>query len=140
MTTNKIAPIYGYAVCLVSIIATFIAIGMIVNAVFNYADPLHANDFSSFQPRDLSSYEAYKLNATELNGPEKNPAAPTSQLSEDEMKKAYEAAKAEKTASVKFNARKSMTNGAIVLLFAVILFFSHWKWLSRLHRDGVQTV
>ncbi|HEU5358882.1 MAG TPA: hypothetical protein VFU45_07175, partial [Gemmatimonadales bacterium] len=54
---NRIAQVYGYAVCLVAIVVALITIGSIVNSAFERANPLESG--STFGP-SLTSFDAYK--------------------------------------------------------------------------------
>ncbi len=134
---SKIAPLYGYLVCLVTIIVTFIALSMLVSAIFNYSDPIHANYYGGGSVRDVSSFEAYKVEANRvdanplISSPDKT--VTTEKLSDEDLKTAYNAARENKIASVRFNARQSMTNSSILILLSVILFVWHWRWLGRLN-------
>ncbi len=133
---NRLIPnIYGYAVCLVSIIVTLMAVSMIITSLFKFADPIHANN-NHYGPIDsYDSYEAFKINYYTGSGvhegaPQGGPATYTP--SEDSLKAAYESSRSNYIASVRSEATTSMTEGIIMLLIAAGLFFSHWRWLNKL--------
>jgi len=140
MTTfSKVAPIYGYLVCLTAIIASFIALNMLVNALFNWQDPLHASDYTVYSPRDLSSFEAYKLDANSASpasAASDTKIATTYTLTDEQLKTAYAAAKDNKITAVRFNAKRNITNAVIILIFSAVLFGSHWRWVNK-QRDAV---
>ncbi len=140
MEKNRIVPlIYGYAVCLVTIIVTFISLSMIVGSIINLQDPLraNANRFSIGPTANLSSYEAYKIdvltgrNSLAPVSSDGKPSTPAYTPSETELKTAYETAKADHIAAVKQDSTKSIANGLSLLIVAVLLFFTHWRWLTR---------
>src|SRR4026207_82812 len=71
--TNRIAQVYGYAVCLVAIITVLISLTQIVNAAFNLSSPLRAEGYGRGGP--LTSYSAYKREQLQrVNAPERTRA------------------------------------------------------------------
>jgi hypothetical protein len=141
MEKNRIVPlIYGYVVCLVSIIVGLISISMLIGAIFSLQDPLRTNDFRYGGPANLTSFEAYKIDALTGRGilsPETRPANPpeaaaTYQPTEAELRAAYEAAKEDRIASVRLQATREITNAVLLLVVGGILFTTHWRWVNRL--------
>ena len=58
--SNKIVQIYGYLVCLVSIITLITSIPTLVVSIIDMSDPLHTG--SSYNETKLTSFENYKMN------------------------------------------------------------------------------
>jgi len=126
-SSNKIALIYGYLVCLGMIVVMLISASMIINAIFNLQRPLKTTDYyGPSSAYDLSSFESYK--ATRCQVDQKT----ISNVSEAELTAAYEAAKADRIDTVRFNATKSLTIAGLLLVFAGVLFWGHWRWLQKL--------
>src|SRR4029079_5981838 len=74
----KIGPqIYGYTVCLVSIITFLISVTAFVNAILNMADPLHTGSTPTGSP-SLASFENYKMDVLK-----------TSQKADEQTKAAF---------------------------------------------------
>jgi len=126
-SSNKIALIYGYLVCLGMIIVALISASMIINAIFDLQRPLKtSNYYGPSSSYDLSSFESYK--ATRFQTDEKT----ISSLSETDLMNAYEAAKTDRIDTVRFNATKSLTIASLLLIFGGSLFWGHWRWLKHL--------
>jgi hypothetical protein len=130
--TNKVSLLYGYLVCLIAIVAILISATSLISAAFDLSNPLIAENFNN---KDLSSFEAYK--STYQNPPFDRPASDKSTQvgnapTEEQLKSAYEAAKTNKIATVKFRAWRTITTSLVVIIFAILLFTWHWRWASRL--------
>ncbi len=139
---NRLIPLmYGYIVCLIAIIVTLISVSSIINSIFSLQDPIRSSSAPYYGPTaNLSSYEAYKVDiltgrAQPMVGPVgvKEDPAKTYTPSDSELKTAYETARADRIASVRLEAAKSITMNVILLLIAAALFFGHWRWLSRVN-------
>jgi hypothetical protein len=59
---NRIAQIYGYAVCFITVIVMLIAIKQVVDSAFDLSDPIRAENggFGRMTP-SLTSFELYKI-------------------------------------------------------------------------------
>ena len=68
---GRIAQVYGYAVCFITVIVILISIKSVVDAVIDLSDPIRA-DAGAYgrSGRSLSSFELYKLDA------QRDPRAP----------------------------------------------------------------
>lgn len=130
---RSVAQIYGYTICLVSIIAAFIALTALANSIYNLQDPLRVNVFrSNADPHNLASLEGYKLDLLNNKGiPRENNSAPFYVPSDQEIKSAYEAAKSDYIAAVRLNSYRSITVSLLTLLIAAVLFLTHWRWIGR---------
>lgn len=126
---NKAPMVYGYAVCLVTVITLIICIAGLVNAVIDLSDPLHAERDYNKAP-SLASYENYKMDI--LTTSEKEP----SYIPDDEtLKTMFKSAKNDKIQSVKHSSfRNIMVNGLLIVI-CVALFLSHWRWMQRLRKS-----
>ncbi len=133
--TNRIAQIYGYAVCLVAIITILISITQIVNAAFNLSSPLRAEGYGRGGP--LTSYTAYRREQLQrVNAPERtraggpvrdSVAVPT----EAEIRQAFEDERLEQIGNVRFRAMRTLVTSTLLIIIASGLFFMHWRWLRR---------
>lgn len=120
--TKTVGQIYAYIVCLISIVATIVTIGVILNAIFDYTKPTNSNSFRfSNNGRDLTSFETYK--ATGVT--DKNTT--TTQISDAELRVAYQDARTSQIDTVKYEAVKAIVTSGLVLLVALGLFWSHWR-------------
>lgn len=138
MEKSHVVPrIYGYAVCLASIILALIAIGNIVSAVFDRIDPANIRNFSyNIQMHDVSSFEAYKAEYqtnSSFTTADKSTLSSTT-LSDDQLKVNYEAVRTSQINAVKVGSAKTLTIHGALLILAIALFFGHWKWLKKLDK------
>jgi len=124
---NRIARIYGYAVCLVSVVTFLIAGANLFSPLFDLTDPLHAPLYGGPGP-SLASFETYKLEVIKQ--------APKNHVPDDETLRAmYAAAREERIQIVRHRALNQLTASILSLLTAVFLFSFHWIWLRRLDRE-----
>jgi len=128
---SKIPMIYGYAVCLVTVITVIIAVADFVNAVIDIGDPLYAERNYNNAP-SLASFDNYKMDIYSSSDKEKA-FTPDDQA----MRAMYEAAKADKTRSVKHRAQRSMVVSGLLVVICVVLFVFHWRWMQRLSKKPV---
>ncbi|HYN83260.1 MAG TPA: hypothetical protein VES88_17410 [Gemmatimonadaceae bacterium] len=133
--TNRIAQIYGYAVCLVAIIAVLISVTQIVNAAFNLVSPLRAEGYGRGGP--LTSYTAYKREQLQrVNAPERARAGVAARDSgavptDAEIRQMYEDERLEQIGNVRFRAMRTLVTSTLLIIIASGLFFMHWRWLRR---------
>lgn len=129
-TFNKISPIYGYVVCLVSIIVILISMTAFINATFDYAQPAQSNSYAY----RFSSFETYKANnaVTVKSDVSIEPA----KLTDAELRSAFDTEKATQLEQVKFSALKSIITSGFMILLSLVLFVWHWRWLSHLPKEA----
>jgi hypothetical protein len=129
--SNKIAQAYGYAVCFIAIVTLLFSSKSIIDASFDLSAPLRADRYHSGM--NLTSFEAYKRDRIERRDrPTAVGAAPaTAAVSDEELRRMYDAERADHTAYVKFRAMRSLTSSLILVVIAFVLFLTHWRWLRR---------
>lgn len=130
--THLVPRIYGYAVCLVSIIVVLVAVGNIISSLFDRANPAYATGYNFSSYRDVSSFDAYKADL-QTNTPADMKTSITS-LTDAEMRANYESARTSHIDQVKYGSLKSIVMFGSLLLIAVALFTTHWKWLRKLDK------
>jgi len=144
---NRIAHIYGYAVCLTAVIVMFFAIKQIIDASINLSDPLRA-DMGGYNRMGvpLSNFELYKLEWVRVRrfqvfGPPGTPvpALSASDTSEAELRRLYDAERAAAIDSARFRAIRSLVGNLCLIIFAGILFGIHWRWLKQQDAIAVTT-
>jgi hypothetical protein len=133
---NRIAQVYGYAVCLVAIIVIMISVAQIVNAAFNLASPLRAEAYGRGGP--LTSYSAYRREQLQRsNAPMRTRAGPpagdsvNAVPSETELRQMFEDERLEQIGNVRFRAMRTLITSVLMIIIASGLFFMHWRWLRR---------
>jgi hypothetical protein len=132
-----IAPLYGYAVCLIAVITFLIGVTNFVDAAFHRANPLQARD--RFGDRgSLTSFEAFRATYSGDRPTRVQPAtgAGADTLSTAELRGRYEALRADHIARVSFEATQGLVKHGLLIALSIALFVSHWRWLRRRGDDA----
>lgn len=125
-----VAHIYGYAVCLITVIILFISMTNLTNAIIDSGDPLHVVSYGREKMPSLASFENYKMDI--LKSPEKESAyVPDDQT----LRAMYEASKANKIQSVQHRTRRSIIVNSILIVLCVVFFSTHWIWMRKLAKS-----
>jgi hypothetical protein len=132
-----IAPLYGYVVCVVAVITFIVSLSGFVDAAFERAYPLQSRG-GAYSPtgESLASYEAYRTTAIERGkaaGPQPTPADTHSTA---EMRSRYETLRAERIEQGRFFASQRLVKTGLLMLVAIGLFVTHWRWVRRLKESG----
>ena len=139
---SRIAQVYGYAVCFITVIVILISIKSVVDAMIDISDPIRAESGGyGRMGRSLASFELYKLDAR------RDPRAPqpvgaaaaaaqaSDTLSDAELRRLYDAERDQAIGNVRFRALRTLVGSGLLILVAVILFVVHWRWLRE--RDTI---
>lgn len=119
------AQVYGYIVCIISVITILISLTGLINSVIDSMDPL----YTWGDTNHLSSFENFKLNA--LNSGKADIAyAPD----DETLRIMFEDAKNHKIKRVMHETRKSMIISSILILLSGFLFWLHWRWMRRIEK------
>ena len=131
---NRMAHLYGYTVCLISLIVALVTISSILNAFFDRANPLQSEvGFGT----SLSSFESYKATYRREQAMfDRVEGAKPDTASEASLHARYDALVQDRLAATRYRTTKSITIGIIFLVISVTLFIAHWRWLRRV--NGVQ--
>lgn len=132
--TNRIAQVYGYAVCLVAIVTILISAAQIVNAAFNLSDPLRAEGYG--RGGSLTSYSAYKREQIQrAAAPRTRDMATASDSaavpSEVELRQMFEDERMDQIGLVRFRSMRTLVSSILMIIIASGLFLMHWRWLRR---------
>ena len=134
---NRIAHVYGYAVCLTAIIVMFFAIKQIIDAAINLSNPLRA-DLGGYSRMGLplTDFELYKVEARRRPRLPMYPGASApviepSDTAEAELRRLYDAERAAAIDSARFRATRSLVANLLLNIFAGIVFGVHWRWLRQ---------
>lgn len=133
---SRIAQAYGYAVCLICVIVILVSAHSVIDAAFDYANPLGS---ASIAGRNIaSSYEVYRMQNRRVRPAGQAPDVATdTTLSETEMRKAFEAEKSDAISSAKFRALRSLVSSTVFLVLASAFFLFHWRWIRRTNPDPI---
>jgi hypothetical protein len=133
----KIGPqIYGYTVCLVSIITFLISITAFVNAIINIADPLHSGSTPQGSP-SLASFENYKMDILKTSQKGDEQTKGTFIPDDQTLRAMYEAAKSDKIQFVRHNSNGSLIVSGLLLIICIVLFITHWRWMKNISKSDV---
>ena len=147
-TNNRIAQAYGYAVCFITVIVMLFSIKQVVDAAIDLSNPLRAEGGGyGRMGRPISNFELYKVAARRepeppmrvtTSGPTSAAPATTraDTLSDAELRRLYDAERADVIDSVRFRSTRSLIGNLLLLVLAAVLFGVHWRWLKQ--RDAVQ--
>lgn len=139
-----IARVYGYVVCLTTVCWGLVALASVVESAFDLTDPLHSREVR-YSARDLSSYEAFRLDALKAAGSGSAGTATSGGgsagegsgpeqlgLTDQAIRTMYDATKADTIRGAVVAARRELMKSAFVLVACVCLFVGHWRWLRRM--------
>jgi len=138
---SRIAQVYGYAVCFITVIVILISIKSVVDAVIDLTDPIAAESGGYGRSgRSLSSFELYKLDARrDPRAPVPEPVASVNakpdSLSDNQLRRLYEAEREQAIRNVKFRATRTLVGSVLLMIVSIILFMVHWRMLRG--RDDV---
>lgn len=131
--SQKMPQIYGYLVCLVTVITFLISASALIYAIIDLGDPLHAGWTASGAP-SLASFENYKMDI--LKGAPKEDAPSKSVYIPDDktLRAMFESAKSDKIQKVRHEANRTIVLNSILIAICVVLFVTHWKWMRKLEK------
>jgi hypothetical protein len=131
---NRVPQLYGYTVCLVALITMLITLPGLVDNFFTLSNPAQGDTRFGFGA-SLGSFEAYKASQHQGGAPAEavgsRPAREEPPPSEEELRRRYDALRADHIAANLYDARRSLVRNAILLALALGLFVTHWRWLRR---------
>ncbi|BEG99019.1 hypothetical protein [Bacteroides sedimenti] len=126
--------VYGYIVCIISVIVFLSCVTSLVNAVMNRMNPL----LSTYDSQNLASFEAYKLEQTKsfnAREGEQKKEMPNDQ----ELRRIYDSLRQEKIDRVNFDSNKSIMVSSILIVLSILLFWSHWQIARKyIHKTDEQ--
>jgi len=139
---SRISQVYGYAVCLITVIVMLIAIKQVVDAAFDLSDPIRAEGGGyGRMGRPITNFELYKMEARQqaTMGTRPQPVAvkpsADSALSDADLKRMYDAEREAAIGNARFRAIRSLVGNLLLIVLAGTLFWIHWRWLRA--RDSI---
>lgn len=136
---SRIAQVYGYAVCFITVIVMLISIKQVVDAAIDLSDPIRAE--SGRMGRQLTNFELYKMEARrQPAGREAAPmpagVAPTkgaadTTTSDAELRRLFDAERETAIGNARFRAYRSLFSNLLLIALAGTLFGVHWRWLRK---------
>ncbi len=137
---SRISQVYGYAVCLITVVVMLIAIKAVVDAAFDLSDPIRADGGGyGRMGRPITNFELYKMEARQQGSTGSRPllakVSPDSVLSDADLKRMYDAEREAAIGNARFRAIRSLVGNLLLIVLAGVLFGIHWRWLRA--RDSI---
>lgn len=139
---SRIAQVYGYAVCFITVVVMLIGIKQVIDAAFDLSDPIRADGGGyGRMGRPITNFELYKLEARR-QVPRDAPmpvraekAPPDSAATDAELRRMYDAEREAAIGNARFRATRSLASNLLLIVLAGVLFGIHWRWLRG--RDSI---
>lgn len=125
---NRVRQWYGYTVCLIAIVTGLICVSGVLDRAFDLSDPLAQENPYSASLYSFAAYQADMSGDSRLPGQGQTASDTTSAAT---LRAQYEALRADRIAQLRFVARKGLVTDVILLVIAVALFVTHWRWLRQ---------
>lgn len=132
--SNRFTHIYGYIVCLISVVTFLICVTNFVNAFIDKTDPLHSEYFGN-SSSTLASFEIYKLDQMKsLQSKEGNlkNALPDDQA----LRKIYETTRQDKIDQITFRSNRTIIVCGLLIAICAVLFLTHWRLARKSIRQA----
>jgi len=130
---ERVPQLYGYTVCLVALLWGLTSALSIVDDALSLSAPelRGASDFG-WEP-SVTSFEAFRATYDRARrmGVDPRDTQQLEPVAEPELRRRYEALRADRIQRGRFEARRELITGTLSLAIAAILFVSHWRWLRR---------
>lgn len=135
---HRMAQIYGYTVCLVAVITFIICVANIIPSIMDLSDPLHAQGFfvSAGTP-SLASFENYKMDILRSTKSDDQKTGINYIPDDSTLRSMYEAAKTDRINQANHSSIRSIVVCSLIILISIVLFITHWLWMSRLSKTGL---
>ena len=128
---SKVPQVYGYTVCVIAVVTFLICATVMVNNVFDLANPIQAGFGAESSLSSFDAYRAtYQRDQRSVVGGNASEARPDT-VSEATLRKRYEAVRADRIARVRFQSWKALTTSGLLLVISVVLFVVHWRWMRK---------
>ena len=139
---NRVAQLYGYAVCLIAVVVFLASANSFVENLFTAANPLRGSgDRYGIQP-SVTSFEAYRATVNRearFVGPAAAGGPVVAPPSDSALRARYEALRADHIDQERFDAERSLATSGLLLILSVALFVVHWRWLRAAAAPGPES-
>jgi len=123
--------IYGYGICLISVITVIISVGILVTSLIDLSDLMHALSRRQDAP-SLASFETYKLDMLKTSD------KPLQFIPDDQtLQVMYQETKDDWVALAQHHTFKKIIVKGSLIIFCIILFLTHWRWTRRVSKMDV---
>ena len=132
---HRFSQLYGYAVCLTAVIVGLISGNSVIEAGFDLSDPAHASWGGRDVPSTFEEYRAEQRQVVRPSQPGVTANTTATPPTDEELRRIYDAKRADMLATQTFHARRSLASSLLLLLASIALFVWHWRWLRGLRDD-----
>lgn len=132
---HRVPQLYGYTVCLVAVFVALFSFASVVRHTLTLMNPAHVTDppWAWAEP-SVTSLEAFRVSQERMLEMRPPGSPPSASISEDELRRRYEALRADRIIRNQVVARRGLVSSGLTLLLAVGLFVFHWRWLRGKHQ------
>ena len=128
---ERVPQLYGYTVCLVTLIWALASATSIIDAALTLDAPVYRGErFGAYTP-SVSSFEAFRTTYELSRRMTAEPRTSLDSIPEPELRRRFEALRADRIERNTIEARRSLISSVLSLLIAASLFTVHWRWLRR---------
>lgn len=131
---ERVPQLYGYTACLVALIMGLASLKTSVDSMLTLAEPTHATEapWMGWGEPSVTSFEAFRATYDQAREMRAGPNVPRPEpLAEEELRRRYEALRADRAARNSGHARRSLVTSVLWLFISTALFIAHWRWLAR---------
>ena len=132
-TPDRIPQLYGYTICLITLIWALSSVISIADNALSLSAPELRDREYGFEP-SVSSFESFRLSydrSRMVGMPVPPQMVKLDSIPESELRRRYEAMRSDRIRRGEFQARKGIMTHTIALLLSSLLFGFHWRWLRR---------
>lgn len=140
---ERVPQLYGYTACLIGLVWGLTSAVSLVNHLLDRSAPTLAsqNEFVSFSEPSVTSFEAFRVTynrARMYAGPPSERGMLADSIPEAELRRRYDALRADRIAQVEYRTRKGIISSLVGLVLGAALFVFHWRWVHRRTREIVE--
>ena len=131
---ERVPQLYGYTACLIGLLWALTSAVSLVNHVLQRSDPTLAGSSPFvFDEPSITSFEAFRATYDRARrfGPDATKQPPADSIPEAELRRRYEALRADRIHQAEFRTRNEIVENLISFILATGLFLFHWRWLRR---------
>lgn len=130
---ERMPQLYGYTVCLISLLWALVSIMRIAENALSLSAPEMRNQYGYTPEPSVTSFEAFRTSydRSRSMGIPPDRLATLDTIPETELRRRYEALRADRIARGTFEAQQGILTGSLSLILTVAIFGFHWRWLRR---------
>ena len=131
---ERVPQLYGYTACLIGLIWGLSSALSLVEHLLERSQPALAtwSEYTWGEP-SITSFEAFRAtyDRAQRLGPGEPTATPADSIPEPELRRRYEALRADRIVQAQFRTRNGIVLSILGLLIGSALVLFHWRWLRQ---------